>query len=444
MPSIFISHTLADKAIADEWSALVKRLFSKKVTASYSSSKELESGIAPGADWFNWIVDNVRSADVAFIILSPNSIQKPWVVWEAGAVAGAAYATSKGPDDRRVVPVTYGIGTSDVPSPFAGNQVVRGTDAAEIRKLTQDLFKRFAPKLDDEDKTTYGAERNDAERDHLKAIEGILRVLPHTVTESAVQEWMQRLEDLERERRFSETVVLDDWVNVSFGRDEKDRQRPLDVRLHRRFGQLYALAGHPAEAARQFELARRLSPRDIFLLRRLGKAHLDGGNHTAAGEVLEEIARLDASAFKRNQENAALKARWCESRGDRRGAQRVLEEAYAETPTSYYLGDLLGQLFLRDRNLVEARRVYDQVLSTLDRLAEHNVWTTATALTAALAMGDGRRFEECLSELARLRPSREQRDSITRGLKDVVEAVGADQAVLLRVQRASEGKVIVG
>jgi tetratricopeptide (TPR) repeat protein len=442
VPGIFISHTVADKPIADAWDALVKRLFSDKVAVKYSSSKELGSGVDPGAAWFNWIVDKVKTADVAFIILTPNSIQKPWVVWEAGAVAGAAYATSQSADARRVCPITYGIRPTDVPSPFAGNQIVNGTNADDIRKLSEDLLDRFDTQLDNKAKAKYGGVRDTAEREHLEAIKTILTVLPHTVTEAAVQEWLERLEGLEREGRYSEAGVIEDWMNISFGRDEEDRTRPLDVRIHRRLGQLYARNGAAEAAGRQFELARQLSPRDIYLLRQLGKAYLDGKNLDAAGKILDQIVHLDPDAFTRNQENAALKARWCQESGDVRTALQVLDVAYKKNPTSYYLGDLLGQLLLRDKQTDEAKRVYAQVLDTLKRSGEDNVWTIATGLTASLVAGFERRTGELLEDLRRVRPTREQRESILRGLTRVVDVLGSDRSILDRVQHLSDAKPV--
>lgn len=92
MASLFISHTHGDKFIADALARLVEILFKTKVAAKYSSSPELDGGIAPGEDWFSWILTQVKQADLAFIVLTASSIQKPWVLWEAGAVAGVARA----------------------------------------------------------------------------------------------------------------------------------------------------------------------------------------------------------------------------------------------------------------------------------------------------------------------------------------------------------------
>src|SRR5262249_16371376 len=139
---IFISHTHSDQILAEEVARLIDDLFGKdRVKVSFSSKKELDGGISPGDQWFRWIVDQVRDAEVAFILLTPASIQKPWVLWEAGAVAGAAFAGSD--KERRVVPITFGITSADVPTPFAGTQLLNGASETDVNKLVEDLYERF-------------------------------------------------------------------------------------------------------------------------------------------------------------------------------------------------------------------------------------------------------------------------------------------------------------
>ncbi|MBV8094649.1 MAG: toll/interleukin-1 receptor domain-containing protein [Acetobacteraceae bacterium] len=106
MSGIFVSHTHSDQLIADALATLINALFGKTVPVNYSSKKDLEGGIAPGEDWFRWIIDQVRQTDVAIILLTPASVQKPWVIWESGAVSGAAVATAA--ERARVYPLTSG------------------------------------------------------------------------------------------------------------------------------------------------------------------------------------------------------------------------------------------------------------------------------------------------------------------------------------------------
>jgi len=251
MAGIFVSHTHSDRPIVDALAGMVKKLFGTRVPVNYSSSKELDEGISAGRDWFRWIIEQVRNTDVAVIILTPGSIQKPWVVWEAGAVSGAALSISE--DEGRVLPITFGLKSDQVPTPFARVQVVNGIEEQDITLFMQDLFTRFGKEFSPKETMQFGIQLAVVVREFIADINQILLKLPHAVTEAAIQEWLARLDELETERRYSEAIVIEDWLDVAFGRDAQSKQRPLDLRIHRRLGQLYATAGQPNAAARQFE-----------------------------------------------------------------------------------------------------------------------------------------------------------------------------------------------
>jgi tetratricopeptide (TPR) repeat protein len=223
-------------------------------------------------------------------------------------------------------------------------------------------------------------------------------------------------------------------MDVAFGREAGDRQRPLDVRIHRRLGEIYARAGRVADACRQYALARQLAPRDIFLLRGLGKALLDNTDLPEAGTVLDEIEELDHDAFTKNSENAALKARWHEQSGNLLGARDVLEAAYRANATSYYLGDRLGQTLLALGQIDRAKEVYAQVGRTLRELGESNVWTTATALSAAIVTGNAGAERQAIEELQRLRPNRGELDSIERGARKILDAMSRGPELLSQLR----------
>lgn len=433
MHGIFISHTHGDQPIADALTALLEGLFGKAILVNYSSRKELEGSIQPGEDWFRWIVEQVKKTDVALILLTPASIQKPWIVWEGGAVAGASFAVQS--EDVRVLPMTFGVKSGDIPTPFARTQLIDGTNEHEIVKLLDSLLERFGDKLDKRQTVAFGARRAAEVQTYLERVGRILVKLPLTITEAGVQEWLARLADLEREHRYSETQVMENWLDISFGRDEEDKQRPYDVRIHRRLGELYSASKQPSQAARQFELARKHAPRDIFLLRLLGKAYIDLRDDVRARQVLEEIEALDGKAFTHNSENAALKARFLDVTGDGIGAREVLQKAFHNIPSSYYLGDLLGQQLVSMGDIPRAKEVYQQVTRALGDLREHNVWTHATELSAALVCEDQAAIDESLRKLRTARPSRGQLESIERGIGTLVTAMRRDGSILAELRR---------
>lgn len=432
--SIFISHTHTDQAIADAIRDAVRTLFGDAVAVSYSTNKELEGGIKPGDDWFHWIGRQVQEARAALILLTPASVQKPWVLWEAGAVAGAALANDD-PEHRILRPISYRLRKDDIPTPFGREQITDGLAESDVARLFEDLVGQFTAGLSAQRVIKTSQRIDPACKTYLVQANEALRTAPLLVTEAAVQEWLERIIALEQGGRLSETDELHDWLNVAFGRGTGANERPLDLRIHRRLGELYARAGKADRAAREFDLARQLAPRDIYVLRKLGKAYLDQRRSEDAGKVIKLIAELDDKAFVRNAENAALKARWFIDQGSSNEAQAVLKAAFEENPRSYYLADLLGQAQLSSGRIDEARQTYGQVLTLIDGLRERNVWTIATGFTAALVLDDRDRQSSFLHTLAALSPTKEEADSVRRGVGKVAQALGIDSRSLDELDR---------
>ncbi|HEV7277086.1 MAG TPA: TIR domain-containing protein [Devosiaceae bacterium] len=430
MQSIFISHTHTDEELAHAIRDAVEAMFGDAVAVRYSTNKELGGGIEPGDDWFRWIGEQVRESQVALILLTPSSVQKPWVLWEGGAVAGAAMG-GEGAGARKLRPISYKLRGAEIPAPFGRDQITDGLADADAHRLFEDLLQQFSVP---QDRLIRAAQKLEGARTaYLTRAREALRISPLLVTEAAVQEWLERIDSLESEARYSETNELHDWLNLAFGRNRHGEERPLDLRIHRRIGELYSRGGNAERAAREFELARQLAPRDIYVLRRLGKAYLDQRRLDDAGAILDLIAELDADAFVRNSENAALKARWHRDKGDLAKAAAVLHAAAEANPTSYYLADLLGQVQLERGHVEEAKSTYRGVLNLLGRIRDRNVWLAASGLTAAVVTGDVPLQVTYLSALAAASVTEEQAESIHRGVSGAVNRSGADLSILNRL-----------
>jgi predicted Zn-dependent protease len=101
---------------------------------------------------------------------------------------------------------------------------------------------------------------------------------PPLLTESAVQDWLDRIEYFERTNRRSEIRQLHlAMVNV-FAPGDNAFNTPLDVRLHRRLGDVYLFSKQADDAVKQYQLAMSLSPRDVLLVHKVGLALLEAGN----------------------------------------------------------------------------------------------------------------------------------------------------------------------
>jgi len=430
---VFISHTHADKGIADALSAALRTLFQGRVDVCYSTSKE-DGGIPAGISWFQWIVDQVRDCEVAYVLLTPSSIQRPWIPWEAGAVYGAALGRARasggaGDDDGSgaaqapVQPLLFHIEDKELPDPFHTLQFARGDKLDDMRKVFKALRRQIRGVLPEQvhDQSLLDLDRT-AET-FIAEVEKALATAPLTPTEAAVQEWCGRLDGLRAQKRFSEAKQLHDWLELAFGRSRKDTARPLDLRIHRRLGELYLDGKSYARAAEQFELCRRLAPRDLFILRSLGQAYVDADELDKAKGILDVIVGLDEDAFL-DADCAALKGRWLSAKGKFSEAREVLTAALDHNETSHYLAGRLAQTELDLPDVPAARKTFARLQEIIEGLDEQNVWTHASAANAAVALGKHDDAVAHLTAIAALGPSAGEVQTIERGLRDLRASLG--------------------
>ena len=437
MKSIFVSHAHDDEPLAMALAKLFEKLFEGKIQPLNISSRRDNTGggIDYGEDWFGWIVEQVRDADYVFIVLTPNSSMKPWVIWEAGAAAGAAMSGSE--DMRRpLIPIVYGMEGRRSPGPLERLQVVKGDQRNSIDGLVEQFWKETKNEFTNDESAQFGGRRSEAIDAYLTTIGEALPRLPIPITEAAIQEWISRLDRLRDERRQSEAKVLERWIDIAFGRNPTKGDPPLDLRVHRRLAELYQASGKSAlpDAKRQLEYARTIAPRDILILRALGKVKLDDGDKDGCEEILEDIEEMDKEAFLKNPENAALKARYLRERGNTQGEIDVLQQAFGQMSTSHYIGDLLGQALLEADQGEEAKKVYISVLKTMSELVTDNVWSEATRLTAALVCDQDEALTAALERLDELRPDAGERESISGGIERVSNHMALSESVVKKLK----------
>ena len=81
-PIVFISHTKTDYAIANILNAEIKRVFANDVQVFASS---VPGTVKPGADWLNEVEENLDKAKAVIVLITPISINRPWIWFEIGA-----------------------------------------------------------------------------------------------------------------------------------------------------------------------------------------------------------------------------------------------------------------------------------------------------------------------------------------------------------------------
>jgi hypothetical protein len=83
-PGVFISHASEDAPLAEAFGNLIQDVTAGLVPTYSSSSKNPVAGIPYGDDWFTWIQSHIRESGNVVALITPTSVGRPWILFEAG------------------------------------------------------------------------------------------------------------------------------------------------------------------------------------------------------------------------------------------------------------------------------------------------------------------------------------------------------------------------
>lgn len=130
-PLVFISHDTRDAELAEEFSNLLKSASAGGLKSFRSSDKKGTQGIEYGLDWYPTIMDKIDEASDVVCLLTQRSVERPWILYEAGV--------AKGKLGKKVIGIAMGIQHSIAfTGPFAQFQNNEGS-VESITKLVIDL-----------------------------------------------------------------------------------------------------------------------------------------------------------------------------------------------------------------------------------------------------------------------------------------------------------------
>ncbi|MFV8497852.1 TIR domain-containing protein [Ralstonia pseudosolanacearum] len=85
---VFISHDTRDAAIAEAFSKLLSSVSAGVLKSFRSSDKRGTQGIEYGVEWYPEIMKKLEAASDVVCLLTPFSINRPWILYEAGVAKG--------------------------------------------------------------------------------------------------------------------------------------------------------------------------------------------------------------------------------------------------------------------------------------------------------------------------------------------------------------------
>ena len=140
---VFISHDTRDAELAEAFSILLKRVSAGVLKSFRSSDKKGNQGIEFGVEWYPEIIKNIHNATDVVCLLTPNSVDRPWILFEAGM--------AKGKLDTPILGIALGLTLKKASNgPFAQFQNCTGSEDA-LCKLVFQLVDRIPNSEPDEE-----------------------------------------------------------------------------------------------------------------------------------------------------------------------------------------------------------------------------------------------------------------------------------------------------
>jgi hypothetical protein len=135
-PILFVSHATTDEPIARVVRDEVKRIFANGVTVFASS---VPGTIPAGSDWLESIRSNLEAATAVAVLITPVSINRPWIWFEVGA----SWAKMRA-EEGRIYPLCVPeVEKSELPEPLNRLQALSLGKASETREFFQALCDQF-------------------------------------------------------------------------------------------------------------------------------------------------------------------------------------------------------------------------------------------------------------------------------------------------------------
>jgi len=142
-PLVFISHDTRDAELAEAFSNLLKSVSAGVLKSFRTSDRRGNQGIEYGVEWYPEIIKNIQGASDVVCLLTKRSIDRPWILFEAGM--------AKGKLDTPILGVALGIELKEASSgPFAQFQNC-GDDEDSLTKLVFQLVNRIPNSEPDKD-----------------------------------------------------------------------------------------------------------------------------------------------------------------------------------------------------------------------------------------------------------------------------------------------------
>jgi len=218
-PLVFISHDTRDAELAEAFGNLLKSVSAGVLKSFRTSDRRGNQGIEYGIEWYPEIIKNIHAASDVVCLLTERSVNRPWILFEAGM--------AKGKLDTPILGVALGIELKTVSTgPFAQFQNC-GDDDDSLTKLVFQLVNRIPGSEPDKDTIRFQVGK------FKSSIEGILKALAAPAAPASSVK-RQKLDEIENSsaKLFEEIKIMFQDLPSRIERNESLRSGRRRRRLH--------------------------------------------------------------------------------------------------------------------------------------------------------------------------------------------------------------------
>ncbi len=433
-PKIFISHSHDDHRLVSR----IQTLLNWASADGFEIGRSSEDGsIKTGNNWYDWIDEQVLKCDVALVVLTPGSFRGAWVMWEAGAAAGIQRARAdpansppdnqddNGPESRRVRVMGFRLGATRL-GPFERDQTVDGLNQGKMLAFIEELTEDYRSRLDAKKLNKNWKTMDLKIAEFVDGASEDLRYTPILATEDIVQEWLGRIDDALARQDASWIAAARRWINVAFlGAGNVDELKPIDFRIHSRLASGHERAKDWPRAVTELKLAAELSPNDIPILVRLGRALLSAGQRDQVSDHLKTLETLDKNVFISDREAITLHCRFLADSNDWPAVDQLLATAAASlVAQDEYLATWRALASMRVNGAAESQKWFRQLKEAT--ATREGFWGLASHLNAVFAVGwkDTAEVEHLLGKLDLPSQPANHIESATRYYDEILKAYG--------------------
>jgi tetratricopeptide (TPR) repeat protein len=419
---ILISHAHTERALAEAWKKLLHATSFGTILPWYSSDSKSEGGMVIGEEWREQLRERITKCDYVIALLSPQTRDRPWILWECGVANG----TASGRDAQQrgvIIPVLHTMTAGELTNPLSSFQVYSADKRDDVVQICTRLAVRAG--LPEPQPALW-----EPLIDQFASAVAAHRPRRARRPEEMVM-WRGRVEQHIQSGRLSEVPQLRSAMYASFGKPFE----PQDAMLHDLLSRAMLDCKCYGEAIEEVDHALQLLDFDVHLLHRRALAAVGLHDLPTALDTIKRLTAADASLAD-NPEIAGLEGRIYRERyaasrdtADLAAARAAYTRGMEANPSTHYCAVNAGSLALMTKDEPAAAHAFRQALEAarMEQAREPvSFWADFTAGECLLGQGD---VEAGHAEYARglqrrPPPSPMARESALKGVLRMLELKG--------------------